>query len=272
MTPLSSTRPAISAGSKIFSYELSDVARNNGVIAYAVFFALAAEGFFRFSGGSEAVLLGMMNVVLFLVPLVCAVFGTMYLYDARTFNELMLSQPVRRSSLFFGLYTGLAVPLAASFAVGVSLPFVLRGAVMDNAPALALLLAIGVLLTFVFVGLAALVSTTVQDKVRGLAVSVIGWLFFAVAYDGLVLVFASAFAHYPLEKPMIGLAMLNPIDLGRILLMLQFDISALMGYTGAVFQQFFGSPWGMALSFAVLVLWILIPVNLALRAFQKKDF
>jgi Cu-processing system permease protein len=46
----------------------------------------------------------------------------------------------------------------------------------------------------------------------------------------------------------------------------------MMGYTGAVFQQFFGSLWGMALSFSILLLWVLIPVNLALRAFQKKDF
>ncbi|PEN11332.1 hypothetical protein CRI94_16225 [Longibacter salinarum] len=272
MTALSTTRSALSSSAKIFSYELSDVLRNNGVLAYAVFFALAAEGFFRFSGSSESVLLGLMNVVLFLVPLVCAIFGTMYLYNAREFTELMLSQPVRRSSLFFGLYTGLAVPLAASFVIGVALPFVLRGAVAGNGVELALLLGIGVILTFVFVGLAALVSTYVQDKVRGLAVSVIGWLFFAVIYDGLVLVIASTYTAYPLEKPMIGLTMLNPIDLGRVLLMLQFDISALMGYTGAIFEQFFGSAWGMALSFSALALWVVIPLAIALRGFQKKDF
>jgi hypothetical protein len=43
---------------------------------------------------------------------------------------------------------------------------------------------------------------------------------------------------------MIILSALNPIDLGRILFLMKFDIAALMGYTGAVFQRFFGSGLG----------------------------
>lgn len=44
---------------------------------------------------------------------------------------------------------------------------------------------------------------------------------------------------YPLEKATLTLVLLNPVDLGRILMLMQLDISALMGYTGAFFQQFF---------------------------------
>jgi Cu-processing system permease protein len=258
---------------KIFKYELSDVIRSQWVLVYAAFFFAVTEGFFQFGGGSSAVLLSLLNVVLILVPLVCAIFGTMYLYNAREFTELMLSQPVQRSSLFVGLYAGLAVPLAASFAIGVGLPFAFHGVASSaQAATLALMIGIGVLLTFVFVALAALVATLFQDKVKGLAASVLGWLFFAVLYDGLVLIAVNAFSAYPLEKPMIGLTLLNPVDLGRVLLMLRFDISALMGYTGAVFQQFFGSAWGMGLSFGALLLWLVVPLGLALRAFRQRDF
>jgi Cu-processing system permease protein len=180
---------------------------------------------------------------------------------------------VQRSSLFVGLYTGLAVPLAASFVVGVGLPFAFHGVETSaQATTLALMLGIGVLLTFVFVALAALVATLFQNKVQGLAAAVLGWLFFAVLYDGLVLLLVNAFSQYPLEKPMIGLTLLNPVDLARVLLILQFDISALMGYTGAVFQTFFGSAWGMGIAFGALMLWLVVPLGLTLRAFRRRDF
>lgn len=42
---------------------------------------------------------------------------------------------------------------------------------------------------------------------------------------------------------MIVLSALNPIDLGRILVLLKMDVAALLGYTGAVFRQFLGIAW-----------------------------
>jgi Cu-processing system permease protein len=66
--------------------------------------------------------------------------------------------------------------------------------------------------------------------------------------------------------------MLNPIDLGRVLLLLQFDIAALMGYTGAVFQRFFGTWLGLTVAFGALALWTTLPFFLGLRRFRLKDF
>jgi Cu-processing system permease protein len=39
------------------------------------------------------------------------VLGAMYLYSSREYIELLLTQPIERSSLFLGLYGGLALPL-----------------------------------------------------------------------------------------------------------------------------------------------------------------
>ena len=65
---------------------------------------------------------------------------------------------------------------------------------------------------------------------------------------------------------------LNPIDLSRVLLMLKLDISALLGYTGAVFNKFFGSSVGFALSLSALFIWTVIPVYFINRISMKKDF
>jgi Cu-processing system permease protein len=66
--------------------------------------------------------------------------------------------------------------------------------------------------------------------------------------------------------------MLNPIDLSRILILLKLDISALLGYTGAIFKSFFGTGLGFILSVLMLVCWTAIPVGMMVRNAGKKDF
>ena len=134
------------------------------------------------------------------------------------------------------------------------------------------MLAVGVLLTFCFTAVAFLVAVTLEEKVQGMGVAVAVWLLAAIAYDGFVLIAASSFSDYPLEKPMIALTLLNPVDLGRVLLLLQFDVAALMGYTGAVFEKFFGSVAGVLISASALLLWAAIPFGWGMRLFGRKDF
>jgi Cu-processing system permease protein len=66
--------------------------------------------------------------------------------------------------------------------------------------------------------------------------------------------------------------LLNPIDLARVALLLQFDVSALLGYTGAVLQKFFETTKGLLVTATALAFWIAGPILLGLRAFQRKDF
>lgn len=241
------------------------------MIIYALFFLALTDGLFRFGGSEAKVVLSLMNVVLFIIPLVSVVFGTLYLYNAREFVQLLLSQPIGRRSLFTGLSLGLAIPLSVGFVAGVGAPFAVHTSGTLTGPFLILLLA-GVALTFIFTSLAFWLSTINEDRARGFGVAILSWLIFAIIYDGIVLFVTYAFADYPLEKPMIALSLLNPIDLARILLLLEFDISALMGYTGAVFNRFFGSSVGMIASFSFLLIWATLPFVLGRRSFLRKDF
>jgi len=74
-----------------------------------------------------------------------------------------------------------------------------------------------------------------------------------------------------MEKITLVLSSLNPIDLGRIYLMLQMDISALMGYTGATYKDFFGSQVGLLYTLGIMLVWMIVPVCFAFRSFNKKD-
>jgi Cu-processing system permease protein len=86
-----------------------------------------------------------------------------------------------------------------------------------------------------------------------------------------VLLVLFAFSDYPMEKATLLLSSLNPIDLGRIFLMLQMDVSALMGYTGATYKAFFGSGTGIFFTLGIMLLWIVVPIRVAVHSFNKKD-
>jgi Cu-processing system permease protein len=77
---------------------------------------------------------------------------------------------------------------------------------------------------------------------------------------------------YPLDNFGLVVSFLNPIDLSRILIILKLDISALLGYTGAVFQKFFGTNSGMVFSLLILSAWVIFPVFIMIRTANKKDF
>jgi Cu-processing system permease protein len=263
----------MNAMARIAGYEIRDVVRGRWLVAYGAFFLLLTEGLFRFGGDGGRVLLSLVNLVLLLVPLVGILFGTVYLYGAREFNELLLAQPVGRRQMFGGLYLGLALPLVGALVLGVGIPFLGRGATdPPTLTVLGVLLATGSAMTLVFVALAFILAVRVQDRMRGLGAALLLWLGLAVVYDGLVLLGVTAFAAYPLERPLLVLVLLNPVDLARVLLLMRMDAAALMGYTGATFEAFFGTAPGTALAVAALALWVVAPMLLGMRLFAKKDF
>lgn len=258
---------------KVLKYQASDAARSRWLLVYTLFFFIATEGLLRFAGGDAKAVLSLMNVVLFVIPLVTLVLGTVYLYNAREFTELLLAQPVTRGKLYAGLYLGLALPMAGAFVGGVGIPFLVRGG-GDPAfrGAVAALLGTGVVLTAVFTAIAFVIATRAEDRLRGLGLAIGVWLLLALLYDGAVLVIAATFADYPIERPLLALTFANPIDLARVLLLMKLDVSALMGYTGAVFQHFFSGALGIAAAGGALLIWVAAPIALGARFFRRKDF
>ena len=260
---------------KVLTEELRNLRRSRWVIGYAVLLLLISDALLRFGGGGTSAIISLLNVVLIMVPLVSVVFGTMYLYGARDFIELLLAQPVGRSALFLGLYGGLALPLTVAFSLGIGLPFLWGGSPaggQSSAAALTMLLISGVLLTSTFVALAFLISLLVDDRAKGLGLAILLWLALTALYDAVLVLVVTTLSDYSLERPLLGLTLLNPIDLGRVLILLQADKAALMGYTGAVFERFFGGVAGAAVAGVALVAWTAVPFGLGLLRFKAKDF
>lgn len=252
---------------KITKYVLTDILRNKIVIGYTIFLLLISLSVFNLEDTAAKGLLSLLNIILIIVPLVCVIFSTIYIYNSAEFIELLVSQPLRRKQLWASLFTGLAGSLALSFLIGIGIPVLLYAATDTGY----IMIVMGLLLTIIFVAIAMFAAVIARDKAKGIGLSIFLWLYFSLLFDGLVLFILFQFQDYPLEKFMIVASAFNPIDLSRIMVLLKMDTSALMGYTGAVFRDFFGTNTGFVIAIAILFGWIVSVFWLSLRRFNRKD-
>nr|AWJ66258.1 nitrous oxide reductase maturation transmembrane protein [uncultured bacterium] len=258
---------------KILKYSFYDLIRSRWSYVYFAFYLLLGIVLLFLNNDLSKAVITLMNVIIIIVPLIGTIFGVMYYYNSKEFTELLLAQPIRRSSIFLGQYLGVALSLTMSLIIGLGLPFVFYGIFKSSAIwDFSLLLITGTFLTLIFTALAFNIALSNENKIKGFGYAILLWLFMAVIYDGIFLMSLLAFEEYPLDSFSLLGTMLNPIDLSRVLILLKLDISALLGYTGAIFQKFFGTNFGVIVSSAVLILWTLIPTYLIQRKSRRKDF
>jgi Cu-processing system permease protein len=252
---------------KILKYVVLDIIQNKIVLVYTVLLLVISLTVFNLENNSAKGLLSLLNIILIIIPLICIIFSTIYIYNSSEFIDLLVSQPLKRRTIWLSIFSGLSTSLSLAFFIGAGIPVLLYHADATGI----MMIAMGLFLTVVFVSIAMLAAGFTRDKAKGIGLSILLWLYFSLIFDALVLFFLFQFQDYPLEKIMVLLSFLNPIDLSRIQILLQMDISALMGYTGAVFREFFGNSTGIVLSFCGLMTWIIFPLLISLKKFKSKD-
>ncbi|MCZ2443982.1 MAG: ABC transporter permease [Flavobacteriales bacterium] len=252
---------------RIIKFVILDIIKNKIVLAYTLLLAIFAWSAFSLEDTSAKGVLSLLNIILLIVPLVSVLFTTIYIYNSAEFVELLTSQPIKRNKIWISLFIGLSGSMAIAFFLGAGVPLFIY-----TEPSLSLIMvSIGMLISLVFVSLAFLSASITRDKAKGIGMSIMLWLYFALLFDALVLFLLFQLSDYPIEKMMIGITATSPIDLARILILLHLDVSAMMGYTGAIFKKFFGSAEGMVIAFFLLTLWVAIPYYISLRIFKRKD-
>jgi Cu-processing system permease protein len=258
---------------KIIKYSFYDLMRSSWSYVYFLFYLVLGFVLLFLNNDVSKAVITLMNIIVVLTPLIGTIFGVMYFFNSREFTELLLAQPLRRRTIFIGQYLGVSISLSLSLVIGLGIPFVFYGLFQSASIFNFLsLLMVGAFLTFIFVGLSFNIALANENKIKGFGYAILMWLFFAIVYDGIFLISLVMFQDYPLDKFSLGASMFNPIDLSRIMILLKLDISALLGYTGAVFQKFFGTNFGMFISILVLSLWVILPAWGIIAQAKRKDF
>lgn len=244
-----------------------DILKNKIVLLYTLLLFVISWSVLGLDSNYTKATLSLLNIVLLVVPLVSIIFSTIYVYNSSQFIELLLSQPIARGKIWLNIFIGLSSALILAYLLGCGVPILLYSSIETGFS----LIIIGVMLSVIFTAFAMLSSIGSRDRAKGIGISIFVWLFFAIIYDGILLVLMFQFSDYPIEGIMTTLAAINPIGLARIFVLLQLNISAMLGYSGAVFKDIFGSGGGMGISMVILFIWIAVPFLLSYIKFNKKD-
>lgn len=252
---------------RIVKYVAGDILRGRIVLAYAAFLLVASLGLFNLGGDTSKALVGLLSLVLMIVPLVSLVFATAHFYNTQEFVELLAAQPLPRATILLAQMIGVTLALTAALLAGIAVPVLLYAFSTTGLT----LIAVALLLTAVFTALAFVAAVLARDKARGIGAALLIWFYFGLLHDGLTLYVLFLLEDFPLEGISLTLLALNPIDLGRVLVLLQMDVSALMGYTGAMLKDLLGTGVGKLFATLVLGAWIALPVTAAVWIFRRKD-
>jgi Cu-processing system permease protein len=257
---------------QIFGFVFRDNLRSMWAPMYMLFFAASTFVLIHLTGSFGRAMVSLMNLVVIIIPLVSTMMASMYFFYKSDFTYLLLSQPIKRAHIFLGIYSGVAFTLSTASVLGLLIGAAFAFPSGTDLVVYILLLISAAMLSWIFAAIAFFVSLSAKDKLRGIGISLFLWLFMAVIYDGLLLTYFFVFSEYPIEQHAIYFSLANPVDLTRVFLMLQLDVSALMGYSGAVFQSYFGNNAGKMISAVALLMWIALPLLGLVWKANRKDF
>src|SRR5690606_39636087 len=98
--------------SKIIKYVVADLLRNKTIMVYTLVLLVLSISVFSMEDNADKGVVSLLNIVLFVVPLVSIIFSTVYLYNSAEFIELLVSQPIRRNVIWMSVFIGLAGTVA----------------------------------------------------------------------------------------------------------------------------------------------------------------
>jgi len=237
------------------------------------YFGLAQSREIGFQGFAR-VTLSLMNLVLFVVPLMGLLLGVASITSGSGTLPLLLAQPVARGEVFLGKYVGLVLALSAAQAVGFGAGGVVIAvqAGAEQIRGFVVLAGLSFVLGAVTLAAAMLLAVLWPDRLKATAAALGLWLLMVVAYDLALLGATAMLSGVPLQAILFPALLVNPVDLVRVLTTLATGSGALFGPTSAVLVQMFGTRGGITLGLAVLMLELTIPLALGVWRFRRRDW
>lgn len=257
--------------------------RNKWTVIFAVVFAILvvglssvgvlAEGFSgmqNFTRTSASLL----NLVLYLVPLVALTMGTLSFTGDRGAMELLFSQPLSRAEILCGKWLGVFWSLALSTVIGFTLAgvVVVASAGGDGLSRYVAFVVLSLVLSLIFLSIALLTSTMSRRTSKAFGIALFLWFFFVLFYDLLALG-GSLMFRGPSASTFLFLTLFgNPVDMVRVATLILIDNVTIFGAAGAAMLRYFGGPAAsLTLLVTALLLWTFVPMLVAARLIRRQD-
>ncbi len=267
----------------IAAYELKVSSRNKWTVLFAMVFAGLAAAISYFGLVTEAVIgfqgftrttASLLNLVLYLVPMIALAMGALSFTGEKGANELLFSQPVTRGEILVGKIAGLFLALAAATLFGFGAAGLLISAQVgiDGLTRYMIFVGFALLLAAGFLTLGATAAIAARGRAKGLGFALILWFFFVLLYDLLMMGIAFLLPEHTANQLIFLSLFGNPIDLARVGSLIAMGDPAVFGYAGAALvKSLGGSSLANVALIGGLLIWILAPLVVSARVLRRQD-
>ena len=237
------------------------------------YFGLLTAGSIGFQGFTRTSA-SLLNLVLYIVPLVALVMGTLSFTSEKSASELLFAQPVTRSEIWLGKLLGLFASMLTATLIGFGLGGFVIAMKAGTTGALRYPLFVGfaLLLAMAFLSLSALIAALCQRKNRAFGVVMFLWFFFVLFYDLLVIggtfLFKERTANHFIFASLFG----NPVGMTRVASLMVLNGKEIFGVAGAALTKFLGGEIASILLLMLgMLVWIVAPFLLSQRLLRRQD-
>jgi Cu-processing system permease protein len=245
-----------------------------GILVLAIsYFGLVTAGTVGFQGFARTSA-SLLNMVLYIIPLVALTMGTLSFTSEKSASELLFSQPVTRGEILVGKFLGLFASIFTAMLIGFGLAGVIIAAKAGNEGALRYpaLIGFSLLLALIFLSLSAFISAICRRKSKAFGVALFVWFFFVLFYDLVVIGATFLFKERTANAFLFGSLFGNPVDMVRVASLMTLNGKDIFGVGGAALLRFLGGEGpGVVLLLVALAVWVVAPLYLAQRLLRRQD-
>jgi len=239
-------------------------------IAYSGMVTAGYVGFqdFRRTGAS------IVNLVLYLVPIIALMMGVYSFTSSRGYLDLIVTQPLSRWKIISGKFVGSLASLVLATSVGFSIAGIIISVQAGTAGSWRFLLVVILsdLLGAVFLSLAYLLVLSLKRRSSAIGLSLVIWFLFVIFYDLMMMASTVYLSPGTLKSSLLLGLLFNPVDLIRVTSLIIVGGESLSGAAGVIAVKTFGSMGALvALSFAVIIVWLITPLAVSLRIFKNQE-
>ena len=245
-----------------------------GVLVLAIsYFGLVTGGTVGFQGFARTSA-SLLNMVLYIIPLVALTMGTLSFTSEKSASELLFSQPVTRGEILVGKFLGLFASIFTATLIGFGLAGVIIAANAGSEGALRYpaLIGFSLLLALIFLSLSAFISAVCRRKSKAFGAALFVWFFFVLFYDLVVIGATFLFKERTANALIFGSLFGNPVDMVRVASLMTLNGKDIFGAGGAALLRFFGGEgFSLALLLLALSVWVVAPLFFAQRLLRHQD-
>jgi Cu-processing system permease protein len=264
----------------IAKQELKIMMRSKWIVSFALLFTALAcitvyfgstndqSGFSGFNRMTASLL----NLSLFLIPLLTLLTGSMFLAGEREDGRfmLLLSAPISPFSIIFGKYIGILLALLSVISLGYGTIGIIVAALFRQASThLFLFFAFSLLLMLMFLSVSLVIGMMSTTRFQALGLSLLSWALSVLFYEFIVIAITS-FVHKTMILPIISTSVfLNPVELVRVWTIISLKSGTIFGPSLYDFTIWAEGVYGQIMFIAATIIWMIVPLFIAYLLMKK---